>query len=313
MRLGFGCASLGSRISPRAGLESLALAFDEGVRWFDLAPSYGDGQAEVIFSAFARSRRDEIQICTKCGIASSRVGWATSILRPLGRQVVRSVPKLRQMVSRGRATAEKVPLNANSIERSLDRSLQRLCTDYVNVFSLHDPDPSDLSRDDVLNALIRTRSSGKAKAIGVAGSLDVAIEAAGHPEVFDILQFENNPESRSIFQLHAKVGEQLSRFTLVTFSIFVAPRPQLRVPAGVMVELGYDMAPEAALRAAAIDWALQSNDSSRVLVSMFQPCHLTFNVQRVKDTSRPSLESLEAFFAHLAPAQISANAVGKNA
>lgn len=206
------------------------------------------------------------------------------------------------MISRGRAAAEKVPLNANSIERSLDRSLQRLCTDYVNVFFLHDPDPCDLEREEVLNTLIRVRSSGKAKAIGVAGALDIAIEASGLPEVFDVLQFGDNPESRSIFQLHAKVGEQLSRFTLVTFSIFMDPHPQYRVPAEVMEELGYDMAPEAALRAAAIDWALQSNDSSRILVSMFQPCHLTFNVQRVKETSRPSLEKLEAFIAHLAQA-----------
>ena len=56
-RIGFGCASLGSRIDSRSGLRALSDAFDRGVNWFDLAPSYGNGQAEAIFSQFLEGRR----------------------------------------------------------------------------------------------------------------------------------------------------------------------------------------------------------------------------------------------------------------
>ena len=44
-RLGFGCASLGSRVAAADGLNALAAAFDAGVNWFDVAPAYGAGEA----------------------------------------------------------------------------------------------------------------------------------------------------------------------------------------------------------------------------------------------------------------------------
>ena len=46
--VGFGCASLGSRVSEAQGLRALGLAFERGVTWYDVAPPYGDGEAEGI-------------------------------------------------------------------------------------------------------------------------------------------------------------------------------------------------------------------------------------------------------------------------
>src|SRR5262249_28655811 len=48
--LGFGCASLGSRVSASHGLSALARAHEAGINWFDIAPAYGAGEAEAIFS-----------------------------------------------------------------------------------------------------------------------------------------------------------------------------------------------------------------------------------------------------------------------
>ena len=50
--LGFGCASLGSRVGAAPGLRALAAAHDAGVAWFDLAPLYGAGRAEEIAGRF---------------------------------------------------------------------------------------------------------------------------------------------------------------------------------------------------------------------------------------------------------------------
>ena len=66
--LGFGCASLGSRVSKKEGLEALARGFDEGITWFDLAPIYGGGTAESIFSEFLTGKRDQVHVCTKVGV-----------------------------------------------------------------------------------------------------------------------------------------------------------------------------------------------------------------------------------------------------
>src|SRR5580704_10332980 len=70
--LGFGCASLGSRISARAGLEALARAHEAGVTWFDLAPAYGAGEAEGILARFLAGRRERVSILTKVGLAPPR-------------------------------------------------------------------------------------------------------------------------------------------------------------------------------------------------------------------------------------------------
>src|SRR5262249_4695800 len=148
-RLGFGCASLGSRIGRRDGLNSLARAYDLGVNWFDLAPSYGDGEAEVIFSRFVKGRRAGIHICTKCGIEAGRVGRLRRFAKPIAQSAVRALPRMRHVVSGGRQGASAVPLSAELIRESLNRSLQRLDTDHVEVYALHDPTTDDLAREDV--------------------------------------------------------------------------------------------------------------------------------------------------------------------
>src|SRR5215472_15205928 len=70
--LGFGCASLGSRVSARQGLFALARAHEAGVSWFDIAPAYGAGEAEAIFSRFLAGRRERLSILTKVGLAPPR-------------------------------------------------------------------------------------------------------------------------------------------------------------------------------------------------------------------------------------------------
>ena len=68
--LGFGCASLGSRVGEAPGLRALAAALDAGVTWLDLAPLYGGGRAEEIAGRFLQGRpRDAVQLCSKVGLA----------------------------------------------------------------------------------------------------------------------------------------------------------------------------------------------------------------------------------------------------
>src|SRR5579872_3977893 len=98
-RIGFGCASLGSRIGPNKGIGALARAFDAGVNWFDLAPSYGDGAAETIFAEFVRGRRHRIHICTKCGIEPVRPNRIARLLKPLARQAVGLAPASRALLA----------------------------------------------------------------------------------------------------------------------------------------------------------------------------------------------------------------------
>src|SRR5579863_1440738 len=67
--LGLGCASLGSRIAPAEGARALAAAFEAGVRWYDVAPPYGAGEAETILGDFLKGRRRQVSVTTKVGLA----------------------------------------------------------------------------------------------------------------------------------------------------------------------------------------------------------------------------------------------------
>src|SRR5260221_4968652 len=79
---GFGCASLGSRVDAKRGTAALARAFDAGITWFDVAPSYGDGQPEGLLGKYLASKRSQVVICTKSGYVPARVSLAITLAMP---------------------------------------------------------------------------------------------------------------------------------------------------------------------------------------------------------------------------------------
>ena len=118
--LGFGCASLGSRVGEEAGLRALAAAHDAGVTWFDLAPLYGAGRAEEVAGRFLKGRpRASVQICSKVGLAPGvRPHGLKAALMPLARAAVQAVPSLRGILRRGGAQpAQALPLTPDAPHR----------------------------------------------------------------------------------------------------------------------------------------------------------------------------------------------------
>lgn len=182
--LGFGCASLGSRVDRAAGLTALAAAAEAGVAWFDVAPAYGRGQAEAILGEFLKGRREGLGLCTKVGLrppASTQglKGRLFGMAIPLARRAVALVPGLRGAVRRSGAQSNlKQPLTPELITGSLEESLRRMGTDRVEIYGLHNATPGEIAREDNLRALEAVLASGKARAISVAGDAAVALAAA---------------------------------------------------------------------------------------------------------------------------------------
>ena len=299
-RLGFGCASLGSRIGAAKGIAALEQAFGGGVNWFDLAPSYGDGAAEAIFARFARGRRDRIHICTKHGIEPARHGTVARFLKPLAQRAVSAVPALRRVASRSRSSPRPLPLSSRGIRDGLDSSLMRLATDYVDVFALHDPDPAMLDRDDIRCTLEDFVRSGKARAAGIAGSVEAAVVAlqAGLP--IEHVQIANPPLAESPARLLASAGPDASYF-LATHSIYgrTDPLQVLLARAGsrsrlgaLLTAYGYTAPIERAARAAVLDRALATNPRGVILLSMFTAAHLKDNLARLHQGSPRQAEAL---------------------
>lgn len=173
--LGFGCASLGSRIGRRESLAALEAAFDEGVTWLDLAPAYGRGQAETITADFLKGRRDRVQVATKVGLAPPPARPLVDRFMPLARRVVGAVPQLRNLVRRsGLQANRRIPLTPQFVQQSLEASLRRLRTDHVDLLGIHNAEPGDLARDDLRRVFEDIVSAGKARAISVASDEEAA-------------------------------------------------------------------------------------------------------------------------------------------
>lgn len=160
--LGLGTSRLhymGSRERRRLLEEALA----QGIRHFDTAPGYGDGLAEQCVGQVLRHARQDVVIATKAGITPDPLVVRYSVPLWPARAARRLVPRP--------AASVRPPLTAAGVTASLDASLRRLGTDYVDLLLLHEPEPARLvEADELLGALQGLRSTGKVRAFGLAGS-----------------------------------------------------------------------------------------------------------------------------------------------
>lgn len=278
--IGFGCASLGSRVSARDAGAALERALAAGITWFDVAPSYGDGNAEVILGQFARHHRGAVNICTKVGIQANRASWK-ALVRPLARTIVGALPGLRKVATRARSVT-KLPLTPEGITASVEQSLTRLAVERIDMLMLHDPAPDNVLRDDIGAALQRLLASGKVAAVGVAGDLAAARNGATRPELFTSLQFANNPfeanaqqdfvaawrDAGKLVITHSALG---AYGALPTLTALLAGNAEARQ---TLAAVGYEG--EAGVMAAQFltDYALATNAGGIALFSVAKPSHL---------------------------------------
>ena len=168
-RLGFGCASL-MRKSKRERMTLLDTAFDCGVRHFDVAAMYGLGQTEYEVGRFAFGRRDQITIATKFGLGVPH--WIAPLARyqDPARAALERLPKARRSVKKSSdRPAPPRTYSAADAQKSLEVSLRKLGTDYVDMFFVHDPRPGDDIRvDELVDFFTAAQTAGKIRAWGVS-------------------------------------------------------------------------------------------------------------------------------------------------
>ena len=105
------------------------LCRDEGVNFFDCANKYGDGKAEVILGECIKDCRDEVVLITK---GASRVG----------------------------SDPNQLGASRKHLMRELEKSLQRLSTDYIDFYFIHYFDPAT-SMETTLRFLDEAVKQGK--------------------------------------------------------------------------------------------------------------------------------------------------------
>jgi aryl-alcohol dehydrogenase-like predicted oxidoreductase len=130
--IGLGCNNFGRRLDADATAAVVHAALDAGIDFFDTAELYGDGLSEEYLGRALRGRRQSVVVATKFGY--------------------KTAPPHR----RG---------HPDNVRRAADASLQRLGTDYIDLFQLHSPDPS-VPIADTLGALDELMKQGKVREIG---------------------------------------------------------------------------------------------------------------------------------------------------
>lgn len=287
-RLGFGCASLGSRIARADGLAALERAYAAGVDWYDVAPSYGDGQAEALLGSFLKGKRDRVAICTKVGILPPAPSLPKRMLRPLVRTALSVAPGLRAQIKKRRPAAIKPPLDAAVILPSLEASLTRLGTDHVDVLALHAATAAEVARDDVIAAVEAVLASGKAKAVSIASSADAVLAGVAASSAYGVGQVANNVFERDLAVVRAGLPAGRALMT-VTHTVFgadgVIERLTGRIErdaalAAAFAEAGYGGGARATAIAFLADYAFAANAGGVVLMSMFSGRHLESNLAR---------------------------------
>ncbi len=154
--VGLGAGRLGGEDVPEEMAEELLQgALDAGVTLVDTARSYALAEARI--GRYLAHRRDEFVLTTKGGYGAEMVDdWTHA-----------------------------------AIVRGIERALQTLKTETIDVFFLHSC-PRDVAlRDDILEALDRAREAGKVRFLGYSGEGD-ALGACIRSARFDVVQCSVN-------------------------------------------------------------------------------------------------------------------------
>jgi aryl-alcohol dehydrogenase-like predicted oxidoreductase len=138
--LGFGGSEIGyERVSARTVGRLLGSAIDAGLNVIDTAECYEN--SETLIGGALGARRRDVYLFSKCGHAG---GWGRADWRPA------------------------------SLLRSIQRSLERLATDHLDLIQLHSCSLAHLQKGDVIGALDQARERGWVRYVGYSGDGEAA-------------------------------------------------------------------------------------------------------------------------------------------
>jgi len=126
-------------VDEKDGINTIHAGIDMGVNIFDTAPQYGtpeqDGVAEIVLGKALKGKRDKVHISTKFGRNPTIKNGASQFYK-------------------------------SRVIDSVEESLKRLQTDYIDVLFFHSPFSPEEIDDDVWEGIEQVKKQGKVRFIG---------------------------------------------------------------------------------------------------------------------------------------------------
>jgi aryl-alcohol dehydrogenase-like predicted oxidoreductase len=142
--VGLGCNNFGMRIDEPASVRVVHAALDAGITFFDTADIYGSTNSEVYLGHALTGRRDSVVIATKFGM---------------------------------RVDTDRQGARPEYVRQAAEDSLRRLGTDRIDLYQLHQPDPT-VPLAETLGALDDLVRAGKVREIGCSNFSASQLEEA---------------------------------------------------------------------------------------------------------------------------------------
>lgn len=161
--IGLGASSI-SQSSETEAIETLKLAFDNGINYFDLAA--GDGTCFKYYGKALRNVRDKViyQIHFGANYETGNYGWTT---------------------------------NLDKIKKSIKWQLEELQTDYINYGFIHcldeENDWNSYVANGVLEYIKELKEKGVVKHIGISSHTPSLVQKALDTNLIDMVMFSINP------------------------------------------------------------------------------------------------------------------------
>ena len=118
-------------------IAAIHAALDKGINWIDTAAIYGLGHSEEVVARALQGRSHRPLVFTKCGIVWNEKRETSRTIQP------------------------------ESIRKEVEKSLQRLKLDVIDLYQIHWPEPDDLV-EAAWTMLAKLKEQGKVRHIGVS-------------------------------------------------------------------------------------------------------------------------------------------------
>ena len=272
-RLGMGLAEIGhlTLAEVEKAKRVLNAALDGGINFLDTAACYGN--SEEFIGLAVSHRRKEYILATKCGHVTggySGQAWTGQIVRD-----------------------------------SINRSLKRMKTDYLDLVQLHSCDVDVLERGEVIEELLKAKEEGKTRFVGYSGDNEAARWAVESGQ-FDTLQ-----TSFSVADQHARttlfpLAEEKGMGIIIKRPIANGAWAAERSPSGYANEYfrrAQVMARKGPIPGApdnrillSLGFTLARPEVDTAILGTRNPAHMLSNIQMVESQLPISNEAVEALY-----------------